>query len=209
MPDVVLAPVWGLVRSVQSEHPGRFVLVDIDDTDTDIDWAALIGLDEPQVAVRGGGLLVPRLVRADARERAGCRFVAARCRTPGSLEGLAIVARRCRPTAAAGEVRIAVRAAGLNFRDVLIALGMYPGDAPLGSEAAGVVVEVGAGVTDLAPGDRVMGLVMDGFGSLAVTDRRMLVRMPAGWSFVEAAFDAVGVPDRLLRVGGSGWFGSG
>ncbi|KOV64276.1 alcohol dehydrogenase catalytic domain-containing protein, partial [Streptomyces sp. MMG1121] len=59
---------------------------------------------------------------------------------------------------AAGEVRIAVRAAGLNFRDVLIALGMYPGEAPLGSEGAGVVVEVGSGVVDLCPGDRVMGL---------------------------------------------------
>ena len=44
-----------------------------------------------------------------------------------------------------GQVRVGVRAAGLNFRDVLIALGMYPGDAPLGSEGAGVVIEVGAG----------------------------------------------------------------
>ncbi|MGC4750768.1 alcohol dehydrogenase catalytic domain-containing protein, partial [Micromonospora sp. DT201] len=73
------------------------------------------------------------------------------------------------------EVRIGVRAAGLNFRDVLIALGMYPGEAPLGSEAAGVVIEVGTDVHDLTPGDRVMGLVMDGFGTRAVSDRRMVV----------------------------------
>ncbi|MEV6766990.1 zinc-binding dehydrogenase, partial [Streptomyces sp. NPDC051105] len=86
-----------------------------------------------------------------------------------------------------GEVRIGVRAAGLNFRDVLIALGLYPGDAPLGSEAAGVVLEVGAGVVDLVPGDRVMGLVLDSFGPVAVADRRMVVRMPEGFSFVEAA----------------------
>ena len=44
-------------------------------------------------------------------------------------------------------MRVAVRAAGVNFRDVLIALGMYPdGEAVMGSEGAGVVVEVGAGV---------------------------------------------------------------
>ena len=61
----------------------------------------------------------------------------------GSLEGLAIVASDADRPLAAGEVRVAVRAAGLNFRDVLIALGIYPGDAPLGSEAAGVVLEVG------------------------------------------------------------------
>jgi polyene macrolide polyketide synthase len=80
-----------------------------------------------------------------------------------------------------------VRAAGLNFRDVLIALGRYPGEAPLGSEAAGVVREVGSGISDLSPGDRVMGLVTESFGPVAVVDRRMLVAMPAGFSFVEAA----------------------
>ena len=46
---------------------------------------------------------------------------------------------------AAGQVRVAVRAAGLNFRDVLIALGMYPGGGLLGSEVAGVVAEAGPG----------------------------------------------------------------
>jgi NADPH:quinone reductase-like Zn-dependent oxidoreductase/acyl carrier protein len=75
----------------------------------------------------------------------------------------------------------------LNFRDVLIALGMYPGEAPVGSEAAGVVLEVGAGVTDLKPGDRVFGLVPDAFGPVAVADRRTVVPMPSGLSFVEAA----------------------
>jgi len=85
------------------------------------------------------------------------------------------------------EVRVGVRAAGLNFRDVLIALGLYPGEAPLGSEAAGVVLEVGSGVTDLVPGDRVMGLVPESFGPVAVADRRLLVRLPAGWTYAEGA----------------------
>ncbi|MEH1102966.1 zinc-binding dehydrogenase, partial [Micromonospora sp. CPCC 205561] len=88
----------------------------------------------------------------------------------------------------AGQVRIAVRAAGVNFRDVLIGLGMYPDPAAvMGSEGAGVVVEVGPGVTDLAPGDRVMGMFELAFGPLAVAHRERVARMPAGWSFTQAA----------------------
>ena len=86
-----------------------------------------------------------------------------------------------------GEVRVAVRAAGLNFRDVMITLGVYPGAAALGSEGAGTVLDVGAGVTGLAPGDRVMGLLDEGFAPVAVTDHRLLVPIPEGWSFERAA----------------------
>ncbi|MFC3455474.1 type I polyketide synthase, partial [Amycolatopsis speibonae] len=52
---------------------------------------------------------------------------------------------------------------------------------------AGVVLEVGSGVTGLVPGDRVLGLLSGAFGPVAVTDSRMLARIPAGWSFVDAA----------------------
>ncbi|MFT2018185.1 type I polyketide synthase [Streptomyces sp. 796.1] len=83
---------------------------------------------------------------------------------------------------------MAVRATGLNFRDVLIALGMYPGDAPpLGNEGAGTVLEVGPGVTGLAPGDRVLGLLPDAMGPRAVTDQRLLAPLPAGWSYEQGA----------------------
>ncbi|MFD0349757.1 SDR family NAD(P)-dependent oxidoreductase [Kitasatospora aburaviensis] len=69
-PDVAQAPVWGLVRSAQSEHPGRFVLVDVDEAGA-ADWAKVFGSDEPQFAVRGGRLLAPRLVRVSAAPGAG------------------------------------------------------------------------------------------------------------------------------------------
>ncbi|MGH8920785.1 MAG: type I polyketide synthase, partial [Actinomycetes bacterium] len=63
--DLVHAPLWGLVRVVQSEHPGRVVLVDLDEPDA---AAALVGAavatGEPQVAIRSGRLHVPRLARA-------------------------------------------------------------------------------------------------------------------------------------------------
>ncbi|MGI8331397.1 SDR family NAD(P)-dependent oxidoreductase [Actinomadura scrupuli] len=65
-PDLVQAPVWGMVRSAQSENPGRFVLVDLDGEGDVPDWGSLLRLDEPQFAVRAGRLLVPRLTRAGA-----------------------------------------------------------------------------------------------------------------------------------------------
>ncbi|MEO6089060.1 MAG: SDR family NAD(P)-dependent oxidoreductase [Umezawaea sp.] len=58
VPDLARAPIWGLVRAAQSEHPGRFTIIDIDDAAA---LADAIGTNEPQVAIRGGGLLVPRL----------------------------------------------------------------------------------------------------------------------------------------------------
>ena len=78
----------------------------------------------------------------------------------GALEDLEVVEDRSgERVLGAGEVRVAVRAAGVNFRDVLIALGMYPGEVAVGGEGAGVVLEVGRDVTELAVGDRVMGLL--------------------------------------------------
>ncbi|MEU4254287.1 beta-ketoacyl synthase N-terminal-like domain-containing protein, partial [Amycolatopsis sp. NPDC026612] len=59
-PDPGLAAAWGLVRSAQSEHPGRFLLLDTDDPDHPVIPP------EPQAAVRGGRVFVPRLARAAA-----------------------------------------------------------------------------------------------------------------------------------------------
>ncbi len=189
---LALAAVWGLVRSAQSESPGRLVLVDVDDEPAS--WAALgaaLAADEPQLAVRAGEVLAARLARPGGDGAlappagSGWRLdVTAR----GTLENLTLVeSDEGRRPLGQGEVRVAVRAAGLNFRDVLIALDMYPGAASMGGEGAGVVVEVGEGVEGLAVGDRVMGLLSGGFGPLAVADRRMVAVVPEGWSFEQAA----------------------
>ncbi|WP_189893348.1 type I polyketide synthase, partial [Streptomyces xantholiticus] len=65
-PDIAQAAVWGLLRSAQSEHPGRFVLVDLDGEEPD--WGAVLDADEPQLAVRSGRVLAPRLTRASTGE---------------------------------------------------------------------------------------------------------------------------------------------
>ncbi|MFJ9953488.1 type I polyketide synthase, partial [Kitasatospora sp. NPDC091207] len=192
------AAVWGLIRSAQTENPDRIVLVDADPAGGAAEpwagWPALVGGEESQLAVRGGEAWVPRLVREATAGRLSLPESAGAWRlgVAGEGAGLADVALVPAPDAdeplKAGEVRVAVRSAGVNFRDVLIGLGMYPDrTAAMGSEAAGIVLEVGPEVTGLAPGDRVFGFFAGGVGVRAVTDRRLLAPVPAGWSFAQAA----------------------
>ncbi|GAA4881563.1 hypothetical protein GCM10023235_72400 [Kitasatospora terrestris] len=64
-PDLAVAAVWGLLRSAQSEHPGRIVLVDTDgDPASERALAAAVATGEPQLALREGVARVPRLIRA-------------------------------------------------------------------------------------------------------------------------------------------------
>ncbi|MFC4561003.1 type I polyketide synthase [Nocardiopsis mangrovi] len=193
VPELAQSPVWGLLRSAQIEHPGRYVLIDTDATPESrrtLVRAAFGG--EPQVALRRGSALVPRLARVVADELVPAGHGGGPWRldtaAPGTLDALRLLpAPEAGAPLAFGEVRIAVRAAGLNFRDVLIALDMCPGEKDMGSEGAGVVIETGPGVTGLAPGDHVMGLFDRSFGPVAVADWRTIVRVPEGWTFAEAA----------------------
>jgi acyl transferase domain-containing protein/NADP-dependent 3-hydroxy acid dehydrogenase YdfG len=66
--DLASAPVWGLVRSAQSENPQRLVLLDIDELQSALSvLPAALALEEPQLAVRGGEVRVPRLARIPRR----------------------------------------------------------------------------------------------------------------------------------------------
>ncbi|TXS49982.1 SDR family NAD(P)-dependent oxidoreductase [Streptomyces sp. uw30] len=194
-PDLSGAGAWGLVRSAISEHPGRLAVADVDGTAASYRTLAarLSPLDEPQLALRQGDAWVPRLARMASGDVLVPPAVApgttwrVEVDGQGRLDGVAVItedSRALRP----GEVRVAVRAAGVNFRDVLNVLGTYPGDAGrLGHEGAGVVVEVGSEVAGLVVGDRVMGLLDGSFGPLAATDARLVARIPEGWSFEQAA----------------------
>ncbi|WP_345639387.1 SDR family NAD(P)-dependent oxidoreductase, partial [Rugosimonospora acidiphila] len=183
------AAVWGLARSAQSEHPGRIVLLDLDPAAPVTPAAAALPTDEPQLALRGTTLFAPRLATATPPPLAVPPDTNWHVRTTGrgTVDDLVAVELPDGPLGPR-EVRVAVRAAGVNFRDVLIALGMYPDPHALpGSEAAGIVLEVGAEVTGIAPGQRVMGLFTGALGPRAVTDERLVAPIPAGWSFAEAA----------------------
>ncbi|MBA8925106.1 acyl transferase domain-containing protein/D-arabinose 1-dehydrogenase-like Zn-dependent alcohol dehydrogenase/acyl carrier protein [Kutzneria viridogrisea] len=190
--DLAAAPLWGLIRSAQSENPGRFQLIDLDGEQSSADVLLdVVAAGESQVVIRDGVPSAARLARVGDTGLAVPEQGAWRLDSTdkGSLDKLRFLpAPEAEAELAPGHVRIAVRAAGVNFRDVLNALGMYPGEAgPMGLEGSGVITEVAADVTDLAPGDRVMGIFSGAFGPLAVADRRMVVRMPRGWTFAEAA----------------------
>ena len=94
-----------------------------------------------------------------------------------------------------GEVEIRIRAAGLNFRDVLWAMGMLPEEAvekgfsgpTIGMECAGEIVRVGPDVTNLAPGDRVIAFASSCFASHVTTSANSVGKLPAGMSLEAAA----------------------
>lgn len=93
------------------------------------------------------------------------------------------------------DVRIAVRATGLNFRDVMWAMGLLPEEAlengfsgpTMGLEASGVVTAVGANVTHVVPGDAVVGFAPACFGTVITTKAEAVAKMPANLTFAEAA----------------------
>src|SRR5947207_7537095 len=113
------------------------------------------------------------------------------CKAYGPPESL-VVEEVASPTPGPGEVVISVKAASVNFPDVLIIENKYQVKPPLpfspGSELAGIVKAVGDGVTPFKPGDRVMAIT--GYGAFAEevkTEARRLLPIPAGMDFGTAA----------------------
>lgn len=110
------------------------------------------------------------------------------------IENEALVLRdRPMPEPGKGEVRVRIRATALNRADVLQRRGLYaaPPDAPAdipGLELAGDVDALGPGVTELAKGDRVYGIVSGGsYAEYVVVHARALAKMPADLDFVDGA----------------------
>lgn len=141
----------------------------------------------------------------------------------GGPEVLEVV-HRPDPHAGPGQIRIAVRAAGVSPTDCKQRAGLMGGELPqtTGRDVAGVVDEVGENVTDLAVGDRVFGVSDDGAGAAELALLSCYAPVPPSLGFVEAAalpvaletatrsLDALGVGAgcRLLVNGAAGGIGS-
>lgn len=193
------SPVWGLVNTAGLEFPERrLVCVDLDpDAESGHSEAALVEelhvIDaESQVALRGANRLVARLVRMVAPPSTEAHD---QTQTPhrleittrGVLDNLSRVPM-ARRQPGPGEVEIRVLASGLNFRDVLNALGLYPGDpGPLGDECVGEVVALGEDVQGLQPGDIVLGAASGSHASYVTTPAQLVIRKPDTLSVEEAA----------------------
>lgn len=113
------------------------------------------------------------------------------CREWGGPEKLALEDVPSPPLTREG-VRIRVRAAGINFADLLLIRGQYQ-EKPVfpftpGMEAAGIVTEIGTEVTDIKPGDRVLALTgLGGYAEEVVVDQTRVLRIPNGMKFESAA----------------------
>ena len=190
--DLGQAAVWGLLRSAQTENSGRILLADVDDwVNVDVVVAEITGRDESQLALRDGVCFAPRLARTgriDGAELVDATTWRLGTLGNGTLDPRNFALRPCpesdRPLGP-GQVRLSLRCSGVNFHDVLTALG-HPSDYDVGVEGSGVVLEVADDVLEFAPGDCVMGQFF-GAGPVVVVDHWRIVRIPVGWSLPQAA----------------------
>lgn len=204
------APLWGLGGVVAHEHPAlRCARVDLSAAPGDDEIEALAaelssgspeeGGSEEQVALREQRRYVARLARwkpaDDSQSRvstvAGELPYHLEMTRPGVLDDLTLRAAP-RPLPAAGEVEIEVLAAGLNFHDIMLAMGLLSTGAPDGPlvpgvECAGRISAVGEGVEGLAVGDEILAFARGAISRYALTDARLVAPKPAELSFEQAA----------------------
>jgi NADPH:quinone reductase-like Zn-dependent oxidoreductase/acyl carrier protein/NADP-dependent 3-hydroxy acid dehydrogenase YdfG len=200
------APLWGLGRVLMNENPGLLVTL-IDLAIDPAGAAAAEGLEhellapdgENEIVLSAHGRYALRLQRSTVPASAPQDLAAAErfrldFRVPGQLRNLdwfPIPAR----TLKAHEIEVRPMAVGLNFRDVMYAMGLLPDDvvengfsgASLGLEFAGTISRVGKDVADYQPGDEVMGFAPACFASHVVTTAAAVAVKPPEWSFAQAA----------------------
>lgn len=198
------AALWGAARTLANERPSiavRRLGLTCSDTDpsdvlTSLRELMISRSPEDEVVVTAGGRFVSRLRtrRPPTASGSGSSYILV-AQTHGPAYELAW--RRCeRPRPADGELLIDVRAAALNYRDVMTVMGHVPpfpprnpagGPIPLGHECAGVVAAVGSGVTGFSVGDRVMVPTVNSLTSHAQAIADRAIPIPDGMTFDEAA----------------------
>lgn len=199
--------LWGYGRTLLNEAAQQPVtLIDLADTQSVEACAAALMReithpdDEQEIAIgHNGARFVPRLRTGPRPQAASPKKIETPTiqlgfAMPGQLRNLrweAVAGRQ----PAEGEVEVEVRATGLNFRDVMYALGLLSDEAiengfagpTLGLEFAGVVQRVGAKANGFAPGDQVVGFGPSSFGNRVVTQIGAISHIPSGISFEAAA----------------------
>jgi acyl transferase domain-containing protein/acyl carrier protein len=191
--DVSLAhaPLLGMLRTLAVEHAASApVLLDTaaggppEGSEGWILQEIAAGGNDPIVAFRAGVRHVARLVPRVPQSAEPHRLA---IDVPGRLDDLTFqpISRR---TPAPHEIEIEVRTTGLNFRDVLTALGIFGGHDPrFGGECAGTVVRVGSAVRGFVPGQNVLAFAPHSFQSYINVPEAYAASMPAGMTFTDAA----------------------
>ena len=178
------AMLWGLGKVVAQEAPHLHPrMIDLDPVGAaplaDLINELMYPDAETHLAYRAGRRQAARLVRVAASERLALPSGSPWSLQPepeGALEGLQASEVPERPLDPR-EVRVAVDAAGLNFRDVLLSLGLID-TGVLGRELCGYVTEVGAEVTTVSAGDRVVALAFSALGSEVAVREELVAAAP-------------------------------
>ncbi|KAA1008215.1 SDR family NAD(P)-dependent oxidoreductase [Paraburkholderia panacisoli] len=204
LPHPEQASLWGLGRVIANEYPALSMrLIDVDQTGEQPAQqlaTALVGDDgEEEVLLACEGRYVPRMLPAAQAEQRGSMpgdpsAAVLAFDMPGSLRNLEWFALPARDLAP-GDVEIEPAATGLNFRDVMYAMGLLSDEAvetgfagaTIGMELSGRIVRVGADVEGWAPGDAVLGFAPASFATRVVTRATAIARKPEHLSFEEAA----------------------
>lgn len=207
LPGLASAPLTGLLRVANNEQADfHWTQIDLDPVVgaheiEDLVAEIRLAEREPEVAFRGDGRYVRRVhrVKSDDLPPRKEQAVAAdgsitpyrlQIDKPGILTNLSLN-ETSRRAPEPGEIEVLVKAGGINFRDVMKALGIYPGQPVdlkwFGDDFSGVVLRVGSAVTDLKPGDAVVGMAPYCFRSHVTVHRDMVFRKPEGMSFTDAA----------------------
>ncbi|KAA0111249.1 type I polyketide synthase [Mycolicibacterium sp. P1-5] len=192
--DPVQAALWGFGRTLIAEQPSlRVRLIDGDGSEESLSWlAGALGTPvvEPEMAIRQGRFLVSRLLhwaRNGQLPMPRSDDYALAPTERGAIDNLRLTEVEVTPPKE-NEVQVRIEAAGLNFRDVLNVLGLYPGDpGPIGGDLCGVVTEIGSAVSGFEVGQRVFGSMQGAFASRLNVPAPLLATVPDGISAVDAA----------------------
>ena len=187
--EVASAVLWGFGKVVDREAPQlQPRMIDLDPEDrvpiTEVVDELLHPDDETHIAYRYERRQVARLERTGTTDyRLMLPDDSAWVIKPdesGDIEQQRVEKLLARPLKPS-EVRVAVDAAGVNFRDAMVAMGMLDDDV-LGGEVVGRVLQVGSDVVGVSEGDRVVGLCFRSFSSEVVTRAELLAPAPPGYS---------------------------
>ncbi len=182
----------GFARTLSLELPDwRVQCIDIKPAEGDdaIDACVdelLNSSNEPEVVFREANRYVRRLTAMDAAASTSKSSHVLRVEKRGTLEGLRLESHPIEELEP-DEILVKVVSSGLNFRDVLNTLGLYPGQPPLGAECTGIVVAIGRDVDEFEPGDRVAVIAPDTICDQVKVKSKLATHIPKNISLEDAA----------------------
>jgi len=198
MMNLANSPISAFHKTIVAEHP-ELPIKHIDSESTvdvnTIIHELFVDDNEEHIVLRGDNRYVARLLKTqDAKTkrheltRPDDDQFRLKSREKGLLENLELIPLTPVETIPADNVEVEIHAVGVNFRDVLDSLGLYPGEAgPLGGDGAGIIARVGDNVKAFKVGDAVLGMMSGCLARKTIAHQDTITRKPDNLSFAESA----------------------